>query len=231
MDYKIAVVTMTRDRLEYTDKCFQSLREKAGCQYDHYILDNGSKDGTAEWLLNNSRGFKRILLSSDNLGLLHGFNILLSILDGNYDVVIKFDNDCFVHTEDTLKIIVQEMARMGWGATISPRVLGLNKPPIPIRTIKKDGYTFSELNHFGGIFYPIPWKYAKPMGGKAFIARGLDWKLSERMRNFGLKLYYLEETKVEHCDGTNKQAEKYPEYFSRKYTEENIEVEINNNGS
>jgi len=222
---RIAIITMTRDRFDYTDKCFQSLREKAGCEYDHYVLDNGSKDRTPEWLLNNSRVFKRVLLSSENLGLMVGFNVLLSILDGEYDVVIKFDNDCLIHTDNAVKTIVTEMARMDWKVTISPRVLGLNKPPKPIRQQQQNGYTFSELNHFGGIFYPILGKLAKPMTGKAFLARGLDWKLSQRMRENGLKLYYLENVKVEHCDGTNNQAEKYPEYFSRKYEEENLEVE------
>lgn len=223
---RVAIITMTRDRIEYTEKCFQSLREKAGCDYDHYVLDNGSKDGTQDWLLASSRAFKRVLLSSENLGLLHGFNVLLSVLDGIYDVVIKFDNDCLIHTNKVVKIIVEEMARMDWTAIISPRVLGLNKPPVPIRKIQQNGYVFSELNHFGGIFYPIPWRLAKPISGQTFLARGLDWKLSERMRSNGLKLYYLEDIKVEHCDGTNNQALKYPEYFSRKYEEEKIAVEI-----
>lgn len=220
MSGRIAVITMTRDRLEYTDVCFKSLREKAGCEYDHYVLDNGSTDGTQDWLLTNARGFKRIMICNENLGLVKGFNALLSMLDGIYDVVVKIDNDCLLLTDGTLEIIIREMKRFGYGVTISPRVLGLNHPPKTIGQTQNNGFLFSEVYHFGGIFYPIPWVLAKPITGKAFVAHGLDSKLSERMRENGLKLYYMENMKVEHIEGTDNQAKRFPEYFERKYTEE-----------
>ena len=53
---KIAVYTLTRDRIEYTKECFAMLESKAGIEYDHYIVDNGSQDGTVEWLKENEIG-------------------------------------------------------------------------------------------------------------------------------------------------------------------------------
>jgi GT2 family glycosyltransferase len=44
----VAVLTLTRDRLPYTQHCFATLKENAGCDYDHIVLDQGSTDGTAE---------------------------------------------------------------------------------------------------------------------------------------------------------------------------------------
>jgi len=48
---KIAIYTLTRDRLQYTQDCFSSLWQNAGMPFDHYIVDNGSEDGTVEWLM------------------------------------------------------------------------------------------------------------------------------------------------------------------------------------
>ena len=47
---RVAVLSLTRDRLVYTRHCFAKLHEFAGCEFDHYVLDQGSKDGTDEWL-------------------------------------------------------------------------------------------------------------------------------------------------------------------------------------
>lgn len=47
----IAVYTLTRDRIEYTQRSFAALRENAGCEFVHVIVDNGSEDGTVDWIL------------------------------------------------------------------------------------------------------------------------------------------------------------------------------------
>ena len=51
-------------------------------------------------------------------------------------------------------------------------------------------------------------------------ARGFDSSVCEQARHNGYVVGYLENIFVEHMDGTNKQAEKYPEYFKRKKIEE-----------
>ncbi len=48
---RIAVLTLTRDRLDYTQHCFQTLQEFAGCDFDHYVLDQGSTDDTVDCLV------------------------------------------------------------------------------------------------------------------------------------------------------------------------------------
>ena len=47
---RVAFLTITWDRLEYTKRCLGSLRETTDYPYDHFIVDNGSKDGSAEYL-------------------------------------------------------------------------------------------------------------------------------------------------------------------------------------
>ena len=66
---KIAIYTLTRDRLLYTKQTFVSLWEHAGYPFDHFIVDNGSTDGTPEWLTENAGRFRALLLQPENPGI------------------------------------------------------------------------------------------------------------------------------------------------------------------
>src|SRR3954470_1220847 len=100
---RVAVLTLTRDRLAYTRHCFSKLHEYAGCDFDHYVLDQGSTDGTAEWL-RDEYDPDFLCLSPRNLGISPGMNKLLDWTQetGDHDVVVKFDNDCKLMTPNTL---------------------------------------------------------------------------------------------------------------------------------
>ncbi len=47
---RVAIFSLTYDRLDYTKKCFESLYKTAGYDFDHFVVDNGSQDGTVEYL-------------------------------------------------------------------------------------------------------------------------------------------------------------------------------------
>ena len=47
---KIAIFSLTKDRLYYTKKTLQSLKEKTHIPFDHFILDQDSQDKTVEWI-------------------------------------------------------------------------------------------------------------------------------------------------------------------------------------
>ena len=131
---KIAIYTLTRDRLEYTKHCFDTLRDKAGMDYDHYIADNGSTDGTAQWLQENEIRFKKVILLPENVGISVGSNMMLDeIFKSEYDIIVKMDNDCEVWTKNILKHVSQLVAAMKetkMQMILSPRVEGINKQPL-----------------------------------------------------------------------------------------------------
>src|SRR5258708_14063597 len=101
---RIAVYSITRDRLDYTKHCFASLREKAGQDFDHYLWDNHSEDGTKEWLLANLDDFAYVNLAASNYGIAQASNELIKVIKqrGPYDLIIKMDNDCEVVSDDIL---------------------------------------------------------------------------------------------------------------------------------
>lgn len=147
----VAVLSLTRDRLAYTQHCFETLRQYAGCEYDHYVFDNGSTDGTWEWLDRNMR--QEISRSTDgNIGISRAMNYLLDLAKerGPYDWYVKFDNDCELTTPNTLRDACRNPA---W--ILSPHIQGLDSPPAIEQEADVDGVRVGETTILGGIFMAV----------------------------------------------------------------------------
>ncbi|MFO8022453.1 MAG: glycosyltransferase, partial [Perlabentimonas sp.] len=130
---RIILYTLTRDRLDYTKQTFEGMRKTAGIEFDHFILDNGSEDGTQNWLRkwrdNNSN--TKLYLAKENMGLWAGINTVLSktnFFEG-YDFVCKLDNDVDFNVEGAqdwlLRLYKVAMSAVGEQWVLSPYVDGL----------------------------------------------------------------------------------------------------------
>ena len=217
----IAVLTLTRDRLPYTRHCFDTLRANAGCAYDHFVLDQGSTDGTPEWLL--SQDDLTVLELSENVGISRGLNILLDeiVNPADYDAIVKFDNDCEVLTPGTL-IAVAELA-CRWDALLSPRIHGLRNPPQPYARVEADGWAVDAVAGIGGIFLAAPaavygdhgYRHAEtnPVWGHD------DDTLCGWQRRRGGLVGYVVGYDANHYLTTDGQAEDIPAYFERRVLE------------
>lgn len=229
MTPRIAVYSLTRDRLDYTRQCFASLRQNAGLPFDHYVLDNGSIDDTRGWLnLHADAGwFRWYSLQPENLGISVASNILLRrILQEDYDVILKVDNDCYVRTPNILRHIADVVSAAGDNWIFSPRVEGINKQPKRARNVEIAGHPIGVVGIVGGLFHVVPAKvYRAYMDAGGYPedlpkAKGQDdhfcdwWK--RRRGNIG----YIEDIVVEHFESTDGQAQRYKEYFERKWEEE-----------
>ena len=221
----IAVLTLTRDRLDYTQHCFAKLREFAGCDFDHWILDNGSSDGTPDWIEHEyepaHRGNVFYTVEPDNIGISAGMNTLLSAADltGVYDVVIKFDNDCELTQPNTVRDIAQ--LTLEGGALLSPRILGLQNPPAATRELQINSERILDIPQIGGIFLSAPgWVYdefryseSNPLWG------GDDVEICRWFRAQGGTCGYVKRLEAWHYESTDGQRERYPVYFDRKDVE------------
>lgn len=217
----IAVLTLTRDRIEYTQACFASLHEFAGCDYDHFILDQGSEDGTPEWLDGEYQADRvtGYTLMPDNVGISLGMNRLLDELDlDDYDVVVKFDNDCQLTQPNTLRE-VSRLALVG-GCLLSPRILGLRNPPRPTRQVAIDETVILDVPQIGGIFLAAPaWVYDDYRYPDAPVWGLDDANICAWFRAKGGTCGYVDELEAWHFETTDGQHDRYPEYFSRRILE------------
>jgi GT2 family glycosyltransferase len=203
--------------LQYSKHCFGSLREHAGCDYDHFVLDQGSDDGTAEWLADQDDLDVTYLTS--NVGIARGLNMLLDALDGTHDVIVKFDNDCELTQPNTLRDVCK--VAVEHGTIVSPRILGLNNPPPIMGELRAGDETVLDIPQIGGIFMAVPaWVFdeftydeTSPLWG------GDDVSLCAWFRAQGGTCGYVKRFEAWHYEGTSGQHERYGEYFARTLAE------------
>ena len=213
---KIAVLSLVRDRINYTKHCFDLLSENAGCDYDHFILDQGSTDGSRKAIA----AFPNVVLLKKNIGISRGMNVLLEIIDGQgYDVVVKFDNDCELTDPGTLKRICE--LTLEADVLLSPRILGLQNPPQPTGTFDIDGETILDIPQIGGIFLAAPANLYEDFRYNPDnpIYGGDDVEICAYARMLGMRCGYVERFAANHYKTTDGQMEDQPEYFDRKYRE------------
>lgn len=227
---KTAVLSLTRDRLDYTKHCFATLQENAGYDYDHYVWDNGSADGTQEWL--RTQPLHTVVTSETNIGVSRALNELLRLTDREegYDVIVKFDNDCELTQPNTLSRCARFAHAMN--AIVSPRILGLNHPPQPTgETAEWEPGTYGpgyieilrRYPNIGSVFMAVPasfyreWRY--PADKLPAWGGGEDTILCHRATSLGMPVGYLEGLEAWHHKTTQGQHDDYPWYFERREDE------------
>jgi GT2 family glycosyltransferase len=213
------VLSLTRDRLEYTQHCFASLQERAGCDYDHFVLDQHSRDGTQAWLVQQE--FAGVVLRNENVGIARGMNVLLDFARqiADYDVVVKFDNDCELTQPNTLRDVAA-LALEG-ECLLSPRILGLNNPPSMTGMFLIGSNRIMEIPQIGGIFLAAPASlydaYRYPDDGPVW---GMDdANVCSWWRMQGGRCGYVERLTANHYETTSGQHTRYPAYFQRTLVE------------
>lgn len=226
---KIAVYSLTRDRLDYTIHCFSKLREKSGHEFDHYIVDNGSDDGTRLWLKQYNYYFKDTIYNPFNMGISVASNQALEMIftaPVEYDLVIKFDNDCEVFSDNILAKIAGIYRVAPGPLLLSPRVVGIKSQPVREFEITIGGYKIGRTGIVGGLFHILNAssysQYRYPTNLPK--AKGQDDDFCDWAYKREIPIGYVEDLIVNHIDGTDGQFHKYPEYFYRKWVEEKEKI-------
>ncbi len=226
---RIAVYTLTRDRLEYTKHCFASLQAKAGVDFDHFVLDNGSQDGTPDWVVRYYHPYWHHMLDN-NVGISQGANLVLNAIlshPQNYDLIVKMDNDCECISDNLLGQMVEifsdvEKHNLGPRFVLSPRVEGIVNQPKRVRYTMLAGRRIGLTSTIGGLFHVVPCavyaSYRYPL--ELPLAWGQDDHFCQWVRQHGAEVGYVEGLVVNHYETTHGQAARYPEYFERKWKEE-----------
>lgn len=226
---RIAVYSLTRDRVEYTQHCFAKLQALAGAPFDHYVVDNGSEDSTPEWLVSEYQArYPNVTLipNTENLGISVGSNQALDEMVGkDYDLIIKMDNDCEVLYSGILKRVArlyESFSPLSAKYMLSPRVEGINNQPKRARRTMVDDVEIGITGIIGGLFHIMPGDIYQSFRYNPDLpkAQGQDQQVCRWFRRLGGELGYMEQITVAHYETTTGQAARFPEYFERKWEEE-----------
>lgn len=148
----VAAVTITYNRLELTKRTIESFYSKTSVDR-HVFVDNGSIDGTPEFLKVN---FDHILLDQ-NYGITEAFRVAAEQLSG-YDFILKLDNDIETVTDDIINKMLKfyELNGMNWVCSPIDLNLDRNYKPRSFGYRFLNGYKVDLVTHTGGAFQLIP---------------------------------------------------------------------------
>ncbi len=204
---RTAIWTLTKNRLYFVQRAFRSLHELTGLPFDHFVLDQGSTDGTAEWLADEYKADRLtyLRLEPQNVGISRGSNHLLDLVlaDNCYSWVCKYDSDIEMQTPGWVERIAQRWLPKH---VLSPRILGLvHHPGGAKRTgsdpIRRLGY----VKHLGGAVNIAPidawrdfgrWVVPAPAHGMQ------DSEFSTRIADKGWKMAHVEDVLALHLGNT-----------------------------
>jgi GT2 family glycosyltransferase len=104
---KVSIIILTWNGLAYTRRCLDTLHRNT--EHDNHevlVVDNGSTDGTVEYL--RCVGWIRLVENGSNLGFVKGNNRGMALVGPDADVVL-LNNDVEIHQPDWL-VRLQESA-------------------------------------------------------------------------------------------------------------------------
>jgi len=216
----VALFTLTRDRLDYTKHCFERLYEYAGSHFDHYVLDQGSTDGSEQWLIDAPFPLKTVLYG-ENIGLARRLNYLYdrSRSVAEYDVIIHFDNDCELTQPNTIRDLAALVAK--GNCILPPRILGLNTPPQPTRELRIGDEVILDIPQIGGICLSAPgWVFEEFRYPENLPKWGMeDEAICKWWREQGGTCGYVQRLEAWHYRTTQGQHEDHGWYFERRVKE------------
>jgi len=189
---KVAAVTITFNRLELTKRTIENFNEKTGVDY-HLFIDNGSTDGTLEWL----RDKHRIELGT-NYGIAEAFRYAVSMLD-DFDYILKLDNDVETVTDDLVAHMIRFIEKSGPHA-VSPLDMMIDPAFYPhvFRSEKLNGYNVQYTSHIGCAFQIAPAKFVKQMCEEFIHLKKGDYAIGSYYRRIGCPPCYLTDLQMNH---------------------------------
>ena len=229
---RVAIFSITYDRLAYTKKSFKSLNETAGYPFDHFVVDNGSTDGTQNWLLKDFDE-KNMILNEENNGISKASNQAVDMIKkDDYDIIVKWDNDCIGLTKGWLAKMV-EIWKSNHMMALSCYVQGLKDNPggaprLGFGTLR--GELVGVTKHLGGICHFVDAKAYDTFkwDENSFLHGVQDTEMSQYLQYHGYSMGYLENYFVSHGpQGTESQKKDFPDYFERRTIEKQTRYDSN----
>lgn len=153
---QISIIIPVWNAMEYTTQCLTSIFENSRFQSEIIVVDNGSHDGTSQWL--KSLGTKvRVHSNLKNLGFAKACNQGAKVATNN--ILVFLNNDTVV-TPGWDYLLLRPFLSSPHPGLIGPRACNVSGP----QNVQASYKNLSELNEFSlkwthehfGLWQPIP---------------------------------------------------------------------------
>ena len=120
-----SIIILTYNAIECTKMCAESIKKYTDVPYELIFIDNGSTDGTIEYL--NTIENARIIVNGQNLGFAKGNNQGLEIAKGDY--IVFMNNDVIVTDKWLSRMIdhAQSDPQTGMVGPLTNRISGVQE--------------------------------------------------------------------------------------------------------
>ncbi len=124
-----SIIILTFNQLEYTKRCMESIHEHTPEPHEIIVVDNGSTDGTREYLqrLAQDRSEIRLILNDENRGFAAGNNQAIEIAEGDY--ILLLNNDVVV-TQGWLGTLIEHMNKTLDAGMVGPMSNSVSGPQL-----------------------------------------------------------------------------------------------------
>ena len=215
----IAVYCITRDRLEITRQSLKMLRQWAGCDFTLYVVDNGSRRDTVEYLRREHEEGRIywLHLAGENLGQNIAANLALDEMSTMApEWVLRWDPDALPRTRRFLRKLVRRaeaFRRVGVDGVFSPVITKLENPPEAFMRGDDVGFEYEVVRILGGICRLHPASFFDTFRFNKFGALGLGEaaEIATECLNRNTPKIRVMGIEVEHAYGSKGQAEMWPD--------------------
>ena len=210
-EFVTSIIILSYNGLEYTQLCLQSIRKntKPGT-YEIIVVDNGSTDGSAEWLA--SQTDIRCIFNKKNVGFPKGCNQGLKIAKGTDLLLLNNDTIVTPHWLDNMLIALHSRANVGAVGCLTNYCANEQIISLPYQSIEE----LMEVTDMFNQSDPIKWHPWMMLVGYCLLFKrevylrlgGLDEEFSPgnyedddyclRMRKAGYELLLCEDTYIHH---------------------------------
>lgn len=131
-----SIIILTYNKLEYTQKCIESIREHtAQGTYEIIIVDNASTDGTVGWLKQQNDIIS--IINNENLGFPKGCNQGIEVSKGDY--ILLLNNDVVVTKNwlNNMKIALDSSEKIGAVGAVSNYCSYYQAIPVNYKTLEE----------------------------------------------------------------------------------------------
>jgi GT2 family glycosyltransferase len=90
-DVLVSIIIPNWNGIRFLEECFQSIEKQTFSSFEVIFVDNGSADGSADWVAGQYGHLARVVRNEKNLGFAGGNNVGIHLAKGRYIVLLNND--------------------------------------------------------------------------------------------------------------------------------------------